>query len=104
MSALCSITRLKQFETGSAKNTIVISLLVEHINLVFRLWWRPADAMGAILDRGSLLAATIAALATGFALICVFTRRCRHRAASCRWQADLFSPVLLPVLPTWSLL
>jgi len=39
--------------------------LVEHINLVFRLWWRPVEAMGAILDRGSLFAAAIAALAAG---------------------------------------
>jgi hypothetical protein len=42
--------------------------LIEHINLLFRLWWRPVEAMGAILDRGSLLAATIAALVAGFAL------------------------------------
>lgn len=42
--------------------------MAEHIKLLFRLWWRPVDAMGAILDRGSLLAASIAALAVGFAL------------------------------------
>ena len=35
---------------------------------LFRLWWQPAAAMGAILDRGSLLFASAAALAAGLLL------------------------------------
>jgi tetratricopeptide (TPR) repeat protein len=42
--------------------------LAEHIKLLFRLWFKPVEATGAILDRGSLLAATIAALVVGLAL------------------------------------
>ena len=42
--------------------------MAEHIKLLFRLWFKPVEATGAILDRGSLLAATIAALVVGLAL------------------------------------
>jgi len=36
---------------------------VDHAKTLLRLFWQPAAAMGAILDRGSLLFATMAALA-----------------------------------------
>jgi tetratricopeptide (TPR) repeat protein len=40
--------------------------LVDHIKLLLRLWWQPAAAMGDVLDRGSLLFATLAVIvATG---------------------------------------
>jgi tetratricopeptide (TPR) repeat protein len=42
--------------------------LIGHIKLLLYLWVRPATAMGEILDRGSLLFASIAALAAGLAL------------------------------------
>ena len=38
------------------------------MQLVFRLFWQPGAAMSAILDRGSLLFATVAALASSFIL------------------------------------
>jgi tetratricopeptide (TPR) repeat protein len=37
--------------------------LAEHVKLLFRLWWQPAAAMGDILDRGSLLFASLAVIA-----------------------------------------
>ncbi len=42
--------------------------LIRHLSLLLRLWFRPGAAMGEILDRGSLLFASIAAIATAFAL------------------------------------
>src|ERR1039458_7293310 len=39
--------------------------------LLFRIWWQPADAMSAILDRGSLLFASAAVL--GATLLLKFT-------------------------------
>ncbi len=39
---------------------------VEHVKLLARLFWQPAAAMSDILDRGSLLFASIAALAVSF--------------------------------------
>ncbi|HLH19852.1 MAG TPA: tetratricopeptide repeat protein [Bryobacteraceae bacterium] len=42
--------------------------MIRHLSLLLRLWYRPGAAMGEILDRGSLLFASIAALAAGFAL------------------------------------
>ena len=42
--------------------------LIRHLSLLLRLWYRPGAAMGEILDRGSLLFASIVALAAGFAL------------------------------------
>ena len=38
-------------------------MLTENIKLLFRLFWQPGAAMGAILDRGSLLFACLAVLA-----------------------------------------
>ena len=38
---------------------------------LFRLWWQPAAAMSAILDRGSLLFASLAAL--GASALMTFT-------------------------------
>jgi tetratricopeptide (TPR) repeat protein len=43
--------------------------LIEHFKLLLQLWVRPAHAMGAILDRGSLLFASIAAAAAGVAVV-----------------------------------
>jgi tetratricopeptide (TPR) repeat protein len=42
--------------------------LTDQIRLLFRLWLRPAAAMGDILDRGSLLFASIAVIAASLAL------------------------------------
>ena len=39
-----------------------------HLGLLLRLWFRPAAAMGEILDRGSLLFASLVAVAVGFGL------------------------------------
>jgi tetratricopeptide (TPR) repeat protein len=41
--------------------------LIRHLSLLVRLWYRPAAAMGEILDRGSLLFASLAAVAATFA-------------------------------------
>ena len=43
------------------------SILADHIKLLLRLFGQPAEAMGAILDRGSLLFASITVLAVTFA-------------------------------------
>jgi len=37
--------------------------LITHLKLLFRLWFRPSAAMGEILDRGSLLFASLSAIA-----------------------------------------
>jgi tetratricopeptide (TPR) repeat protein len=42
--------------------------LVDHTKLLLRLLWQPGAAMGAILDRGSLLFASIAVLVVSFLL------------------------------------
>jgi tetratricopeptide (TPR) repeat protein len=42
--------------------------LIDHLKLLFRLWWQPAAAMGEILDRGSLLFASLAAIGTALLL------------------------------------
>jgi tetratricopeptide (TPR) repeat protein len=42
--------------------------VIRNLKLLFPLYWRPATAMGAILDRGSLLFASLAALAAGWLL------------------------------------
>ena len=42
--------------------------LVHHLKLLVRLWIQPAAAMGDILDRGSLLFASIAVVAAALAL------------------------------------
>jgi tetratricopeptide (TPR) repeat protein len=42
--------------------------LIAHLKLLFRLWWQPAAAMGEILDRGSLLFASLAAIAAALLL------------------------------------
>jgi tetratricopeptide (TPR) repeat protein len=39
--------------------------LIRHLNLLLRLWVRPGAAMGEILDRGSLLFASLTAVAIG---------------------------------------
>ena len=54
--------------TDGAPDTCYPPDLIGHIKLLLRLWARPAAAMGEILDRGSLLFASIALLAVGFAL------------------------------------
>ena len=41
--------------------------LIRQLNLLLRLWLRPGAAMGEILDRGSLLFATLTAV--GFGLL-----------------------------------
>jgi tetratricopeptide (TPR) repeat protein len=43
-------------------------VLTGNLRLLFRLFWRPVAAMSAILDQGSLLVASLAAAAVGFAL------------------------------------
>jgi hypothetical protein len=40
--------------------------LIRNLTLLFRLWVRPGAAMGEILDRGSLLFASLTAVAIGF--------------------------------------
>jgi tetratricopeptide (TPR) repeat protein len=42
--------------------------LIAHLKLLFRLWWQPAAAMGEILDRGSLLFASLAAIGAALLL------------------------------------
>jgi tetratricopeptide (TPR) repeat protein len=42
--------------------------LLFHLRLLLRLWFRPVATMGEILDRGSLLFASIVAIAIGFGL------------------------------------
>jgi tetratricopeptide (TPR) repeat protein len=42
--------------------------LIRHIQLLLRLWFEPVAAMGDILDRGSLLFASIAVVVASFAL------------------------------------
>jgi tetratricopeptide (TPR) repeat protein len=42
--------------------------LIRHLSLLFRLWVRPGAAMGEILDRGSLLFASLTTIAVAFAL------------------------------------
>jgi tetratricopeptide (TPR) repeat protein len=54
--------------TDDAPDTCYPPDLIGHIKLLLKLWARPAAAMGEILDRGSLLFASIALLAVGFAL------------------------------------
>ena len=44
---------------------LISSGLVRHLILLFRLWVRPGAAMGEILDRGSLLFASLTAIAAG---------------------------------------
>jgi hypothetical protein len=46
--------------------TCYAPVLIGQLKLLVALWYRPASAMGDILDRGSLLFASLAALATGF--------------------------------------
>jgi tetratricopeptide (TPR) repeat protein len=41
---------------------------VDHVKLLLRLFWEPSAAMGAILDRGSLLFASLATMAVSFLL------------------------------------
>jgi tetratricopeptide (TPR) repeat protein len=43
---------------------LISSGLLPNLNLLLRLWWDPAGAMNSILDRGSLLFACLATLAT----------------------------------------
>jgi tetratricopeptide (TPR) repeat protein len=47
--------------------------MVENLKLVFRLYWQPASAMSDILDRGSLLFASLAVLAVSFAIHASYT-------------------------------
>jgi tetratricopeptide (TPR) repeat protein len=47
---------------------LLSSGLIRHLSLLLRLWLRPGAAMGEILDRGSLLFASLTAVAVGFAL------------------------------------
>jgi predicted negative regulator of RcsB-dependent stress response len=42
--------------------------MVENIKLLFRIYWQPAAAMSHILDRGSLLFASLAVLVLSFAI------------------------------------
>lgn len=42
--------------------------MTSHLGLLVRLWFRPVAAMGEILDRGSLLFASLVAIAVGFGL------------------------------------
>src|ERR1700736_2795456 len=42
--------------------------MLTHAQLLIRLWWQPAAAMSAILDRGSLLFASFAVLAASLLL------------------------------------
>lgn len=42
--------------------------MFQNARLLLRLWWRPAAAMSGILDRGSLLFASVAVLAASFLL------------------------------------
>jgi tetratricopeptide (TPR) repeat protein len=42
--------------------------LLDHFKLLFRIFWQPNAAMGGILDRGSLLFASLAALVVAFLL------------------------------------
>jgi tetratricopeptide (TPR) repeat protein len=59
--------------------------LIAHIKLLFRLWWQPAVAMGEILDRGSLLFASLAAI--GVALLL--------QAGPIRFPFSFYTPLLL---------
>ena len=64
---------------------LLSSSLIAHLKLLFRLWWQPAAAMGEILDRGSLLFASLAAI--GVALLL--------QAGPIRFPFSFYTPLLV---------
>jgi Flp pilus assembly protein TadD len=88
-------------------------MLLENTKLLFRLWWRPSAAMSGILDRGSLLSASLAVLAVSLLFVSTVSPPAPHPVAITqsapepgelpdqvvymrpRWSFSFYTPLLL---------
>src|SRR5438552_3309727 len=83
-------------------------MIFENARLLLRLWWRPADAMSAILDQGSLLFASAVVLVTSLLLQFSLSPRLPQtpvpvqQTQAARGDEDQPNVTAVPARPRWS--